>query len=167
MNQPVMLKQANIKDLFKVNYPCYVAPIPENSTRILHIPGELEYKEFDKSYGFVLEGYKVAQGRFYVFDCIPLELWHKKKCNITYEKRLKYLRMITNEIIANYREVIDLNTQLLDNSPELYDYLDNLLTMGYKKVRIMYAYSNYVFGECSNGEYMEVEIEKVIRQRAI
>lgn len=144
-------------DIYSLNYPCYVAGIPEDGVRIVHIPGLFEYSKLESPHGYVLEAYR-TKDKMYVFDCMSLNLWYKNKCMISFEKRLKKLRSILNDYICDPKNVIDLPLVLLDNPAEMSDYLDNLLTMGYKKVRIMYAYGEYVFGECKNQELIEMSI---------
>lgn len=151
-----MQKQPDVTDIYNINYPCYVSPVPEG-TRIIHIPGVMEYQHLDNTYGYVIEGYQTPE-KLYLFDCIPLVLWYKQKCLIAYEDRLKDIRILVNSYIANPKKVIDLNALLIDNQIEMADYLDNLLTQGYKKARIMDANGNYVFGEAKNNEYVEIDL---------
>ena len=149
--QPV---QVNIYD---ISYPCYVAAIPNGAQRIINIPGQSEYKYLEGVKSYVIEAYKTPS-RIYVFDVVPFNLWTKKVCKIPYEKRLKFLRQLCTSQITNFDKVMDLDSTLVDNPYELSDYCEALLTAGFETVRIMDVNGNYVFGECTNGEYMELKL---------
>lgn len=149
--QPI---QPNIYD---ITYPCYVAPIPKNAKRIINIPGESEFQYLEGIKSYVVEAYK-TDSRMFIFDVVPFHLWHKKVCKVPYEKRLKFLRQLCTAQISRFDKVIDLDSTLVDNPFELRDYCDALLTVGFETVRIMDVNGNYVFGECQNGEYMELKL---------
>lgn len=144
-------------NIYDITYPCYIAPIPLNSSRIVNIPGEFEFKHLDTVRSYVVEAYKTPD-RMYVFDCIPFHLWRKKVCKIPYEKRLKFLRELCTAQIAKFDKVIDLDSTLVSNPYELKDYCEALLTAGFQTVRIMDVNGNYIFGECQNCEYMELKL---------
>jgi hypothetical protein len=152
----LMTTQNTNKNIYDISYPCYIAGIPEGE-RIAHIPGSFEYKALEEIYGYVVEGYK-RNDRIYLFDCVPMELWFKQKCFVTYEKRLKTLRRLINEQIGERTLVTDLPMVLCDTHIDTIEYLDNLLTMGYKRARIMYSHGHYVFGESTKDEYIEIEL---------
>lgn len=153
----VMHRQECNINVYDLKYPCYVSPVPLDAQRIVHIPGEFEFNHLDNVAGWVIEAYK-TKDMIYVFDAIPRSLWHKGICRIPFEKRLKYVRTLVTSQIAAFDKVIDLSTVLIDNPIELIDYLDNLLTAGIKVARIMDVDGFYVFGQCTNGEYMELEL---------
>lgn len=154
--KPMTCSNKNV-NIFDINYPCYVSEIPNNSQRILYIPGEFEYKYLDEVRNYVLEGYK-TENQIYLFDTILHSLWKKGVCNISYEKRLKTLHTLCTSQIANFSKVTDLPTLLIENPYEFNDYRESLLTNGIKKVRIMDVNGNYVFGESQNGEYLEADL---------
>lgn len=144
-------------NLYDLNYPVYVSPIPLDSNKITHIPGLYEYKHLDNVYLHVVEGYK-TKDKIYLFDCVPYNLWNKKICNLTYEKRLKTLRTIVYEEVCLPDFVIHLDCVLIDNPVELIDYCENLLTQAYKKVRIMDGNAFYSFAQNDKGESLELEL---------
>lgn len=144
-------------NIYDINYPCYVSGIPKDAQRIAHIPGEFEYKYLDGIISYVLEGYK-TKDRIYLFDVVPLHLWKKGVCRISFELRLKALHKICTAQIADFSKVIDLPALLIDNPFELTDYCEGLLTNGIERVRIMDVNGNYVFGESVNGEFMELKL---------
>lgn len=152
-----MQKQQGQVNIYDIKYPCYVAPVPPEGNRILHVPGEFEYGQLDNVAGWVIEAYK-TKDMLYIFDAVPRSLWFKRICRIPYEKRLKYVRILVTSQIAAFDKVMDLSSVLIDNPAELTDYLDNLLTAGIKVARIMDVDGFYVFGECTNGEYMELDL---------
>lgn len=141
-------------NIYDINYPCYISPIPQGE-RIVHIPGQFEFKYLDNIYSYVIEAYKTAD-KLLIFDTVPLHLWNKKVCHIRYEKRLKYVRELVYGQVANPEKVMDLESVLIDNPAELIDYCDNLLTQGYTKARIMDVNGYYIFGQAQNGEYLEL-----------
>lgn len=143
-------------NIYDINYPCYVSPIPKGE-RIVHVPGQYEFKYLDNIYSFVVEAYKTDE-KLLLFDAVPLYLWQKKICQLRYEKRLKYVRELVYGQVANVEKVMDLESVLIDNPVELTDYCDNLLTQGYAKARIMDVNGHYVFGQAQNGEYLELEL---------
>lgn len=153
MQPQQVLKSTSLYDL---NYPIYVSPIPIG-VKILHIPGQFEYKHLDNVYSYVAEAYK-TDDRIYIFDVIPLNLWQKKVCKINYETRLKYVRKVVYDQIGKPEEVLDLETVLIDNPAELTDYFDNLLSQAYKSVMIHDVNGHYVFGRATNGELLEMEL---------
>lgn len=152
----IMKHQEASVNIWDITYPVYVSPIPKG-LRILHIPGQFEYKYLDNAYSFIVEAYK-NEDKIFIFDAIPYTLWQKQICNISYEKRLKYVREIVYDRIAQPDFVVDLEAVLVDNPAELTDYCDNLLTQGYSKARIMDVRGNYVFGQSINGEYLELKL---------
>lgn len=151
--------EANTKKQFSVydvSYPCYIAGIPEGE-RIIHIPGRYEYKDLEETYGYVIEGYK-TKDKIYLFDCLDVDLWYKSRCDIRYEKRIRMTRAIISESISKRKVVQDLPMVLCDTPIDAIDYLDNLMGQGFEKARIMYSKAYYVFGECQNDEYVEIEL---------
>lgn len=153
---PMTAKDMEI-NIYDINYPCYISGVPLESQRIIHIPGEFEYQHLDGVKSFVIEAYK-TKTRLYLFDVVPLHLWKKGICRISFEKRLKALHQLTTAQISNFDKVIDLAAVLVDNPFELEDYCESLLTKGVERVRIMDVNGNYVFGESVNGEYMELKL---------
>ena len=141
--------------IYDLSYPCYVAGIPAGD-RIIHIPGQFEYKYLADLLSFVIEAYKVGD-KYYVFDTMTLDLWNKQKCQLSYAKRLRVVRSILNDEYANKKHLLDLPMTLIDNVLDLKDYCDNLLTQGYNKIRVMYEHGEYVFGT-ANEEYIEVDL---------
>jgi hypothetical protein len=154
--KPMTCKASEI-NIYDINYPCYLSDIPPDGQRIAHIPGEFEYRYLEGVKSYVIEAYK-TKDKLYVFDVVPLHLWKKSICRIPYEKRLKALHRIVTEQIADFAKVVDLAAVLVENPFELSDYCDGLLTKGTERVRIMDVNGNYVFGECTNGEYMELKL---------
>lgn len=153
----VMTAQNLDVNIYDITYPCYVAGIPPGAKRIIHAPGQFEYTFLDNVRSFVVEAYKTPE-RLYVFDVVPYHLWVKQICQIPFEKRLKFLRTMCTSQISNFDKVMDLPAVLIDTPFKLHEYCDELLTKGYETVRIMDVNGFYVFGECQNGEYMELKI---------
>jgi len=144
-------------NIYDITYPCYVAGIPVDSQRIIHIPGSFEYKYLEGIASYVVEGYK-TKDKIYLFDVIPYNLWVQKVCKLSYEKRLKAVRQICTAQIADFSKVIDLDTVKIDNPHELTEYCENLLTLGHVRARILAADGHYVFGESNNGELLELKL---------
>ena len=148
----------NIKvNIYDINYPCYVAAVPLDSVRVINIPGVYEYKHLDSIFAYVVEAYK-TKDKLYLADSMLTPLWHKQICQIPFEKRIKTVRELTYEVVAKTDHVLDLDYVLIDNPAELNDYIDNLLTYGHTKIRIMDVNGYYVFGESQEGEYYELSI---------
>ncbi len=154
---PVMTKQSKELNVYELSYPCYIAGIPVDSQRILHVPGLYEFKYLDQSYGYVLEGYKTDK-KIFLFDCMPLDLWNKQKCLMEYYKRLRATRRIIVGEIADFEHVLDLPMVECQTPIDTIDFLDNLLTSGFKTARIMSTNGHYVFGDSIDGEFVEVEL---------
>lgn len=153
----VMQPQQGTVNIYDLKYPCYVAAIPNDSTRIVHVPGEFEFQHLDEIFDWVIEAYR-TKDCLYIFDAMPRKLWQKGVCNIPYEKRLKYVRTLVTGVISSFDKVMDLWTVLIDNPVEFKDYCDNLRDGSYKRIRIMDSDGFYVFGECENNEYMEMDL---------
>lgn len=153
-----MQKQPVEVNIFDLSYPIYIAPIPKGATRIINIPGQYEYQHLEEIRSYVIEAYK-TEDKIFIFDVIPYHLWRKEICRISYEKRLRFLRQLVTAQITKFDKVIDLDSVLIDNPHELSDYCDALLTGGYEAVRLMDVNGNYVFGECKNCEYLEMELK--------
>jgi len=158
----IMTKGPSLDSIYNFDYPCYIAGIPAKSDRIIHIPGKFEYKDFDNTFGYVIEGYKVDD-LIYLFDCMQLQLWYKKKCNIFYQKRLSIVRSLVNDEIGLRPFITDLPMVLVDNPGDAKEYMENLLQSGFTSVRVMSPTGYYVFGEVKNKEYLEIDIEQAIR----
>lgn len=156
-----MLKDPIKLSIYDLSYPCYVAAVPLESERIIHVPGLYEYKNLDNTFGFVIEGYR-TKDITYLFDCMKLELWNKKKCLIFYENRLKTLRGMINDEIGRNPQLTDLPMVLVDDPMECKDYCENLLQFGITSVRIMSPTGYYVFGQAKNEEYLEMNLEQKI-----
>lgn len=154
---PVMTKQTTEPSVYDLSYPCYIAGIPEGAERIIHIPGLYEFKYLDEAYGYVVEAYKTKE-QLLIFDCMTLDLWNKQKCFIEYQKRVRKVRELVGSQIANFKKVMDLPMVECETPIDAIDYLDNLLTSGYKKARIMYGYGHYIFGDSVDGEYVEIDL---------
>lgn len=144
-------------NIYDINYPCYVAAIPLNSSRIIHIPGVYEYKYLDNIFAYVVEAYK-TEDKLYLADTMLSVLWHKQICQIPFEKRVRAVRELVYDVVANTEHVLDLDYVLIDNPAEYNDYVENLLELGYKTIRIMDVNSYYIFGEALDGEYYEINI---------
>ncbi len=152
-----MQKQNKDLSVYDFTYPCYIAGIPEDSQRIIHIPGQFEYTGLDYTFGYVMEGYK-TKDKIYVFDCMKLDYWEKSRCDKEYYKRLINLRKVITGEIADFKKVIDLPMVLCDTPIDAVDYLDNLLDSGYKSARVMSADGYYIFGDAVDGEFIEVSL---------
>lgn len=148
------LKETTIYD---ISYPCFVMGIPEDSNRIIHIPGQFEFKDLDKTFGYVLEGYK-TKDKLYLFDGMSLNLWNKKVCMIEYYKRLRHVRKILIGEIADFTRVIDLPMVECETPIDAIDFLDNLMDLGYKRAKIMSSNGYYIFGNALDGECVEIEL---------
>jgi hypothetical protein len=146
--------EANLYDL---NYPLYVVPVKSQAVDVLHIPGVFEYKELEPSFLHTLHAYK-EEGVYYVYDAIPINLWHKQVCHISYEERRKKVIEAVYSYISQPKAVQEASSVLIDNPAELIDYCDNLLTQGFKSAKLYDKSGHYVFGQVHNGECLEITL---------
>lgn len=70
--------------------------------------------------------------KFYIFDVIPLVDWENQVCTRPYKARIKDIRVITNELIAEPRKVIDVHTEEVHSASEAIEYYKKYLTKGYE-----------------------------------
>lgn len=70
--------------------------------------------------------------KYHVYDCIPINDWENQKCNISYTDRLKDLRSIVNESIADYKKVIDAPTDKVSSAAEVVEIYKKYLKSGYE-----------------------------------
>jgi hypothetical protein len=153
----IMTKQSGLVNIFDITYPCYVSSIPVDSKRVIYIPEQSKYQFLDIIDDWVIEGYRTNE-KIYLCDCLPIQDWNRKKSNIPFSQRIRYVRNLVNSVIGNYSKVSDLPTQLIDNPLEMTNYIKEALTTEIKTIRILDRDKNYVFGECENNEYLELEI---------
>jgi len=70
--------------------------------------------------------------KYVVFDCIPIKDWDKQKCTIPYEERLKILREVLNDQVADYKRIIDVATDKCNNAKEVKDLYKKYLNNNYE-----------------------------------
>jgi DNA ligase-1 len=70
--------------------------------------------------------------KYVVYDCVPSKDWEKQTCTIPYEIRLKTLRSLLNDTIADYTKVIDIANDLVDDSKQAIEIYKKYLKNGYE-----------------------------------
>lgn len=70
--------------------------------------------------------------KYVVYDCLPAKDWEQQKTKVTYEVRLKNLREVLNNQIADYKKVIDIPNDLVNTSGEAVDLYKEYLKKGYE-----------------------------------
>ncbi len=70
--------------------------------------------------------------KYVVYDCIPTKDWEAQKTKLTYEMRLKNLREVLNNQIADYKKVIDIANDLVNTSGEAVELYKKYLKSGYE-----------------------------------
>jgi len=70
--------------------------------------------------------------KFHVWDAMPVQDWERQKCNLPYEERLKLVRKILNNIVADYQKVIDIPNDIVNSSKEAVDLYKKYLKDGYE-----------------------------------
>lgn len=153
----VMKAKTETPNLTRIAYPCYVNPIPKGE-RVLYIPGinHIEqFPELERVSEYVIEGY--LTDKFLAFDCMTVDEFMARKCEATYEERLRKLRQILNDQIADYTKVIDLPTDKVETPKEIKDLYKEYLTDGCEGIILRSVDATYHFGVCENAEVMELK----------
>lgn len=73
--------------------------------------------------------------KFNIFDCIPVDDWNNKDCNVKYDERIKQLRLIVNTL-GDYNKFIDVSTDTVNTPKELLKIYKNYLEKGYEGVML-------------------------------
>jgi hypothetical protein len=137
-------------DISNLNYPCYIAPLVEESdTRWINL-----------NFHLIKCNYNKDENKYYCYDCIFEEDWQKERCTETYEERLRTLRTILAHE-GDYKHYIDYVIKV-ENPTELIASYKELLTSGHKGARIFDADGFYCFDKVTNGEYWELFPRKVV-----
>lgn len=144
-------------DITNISYPCYVSPIYTN--RIIYIPSNdglglkniagqsipNPFLKLQTIKNFVLEGYAVDKHLKFI-DCIPLQDFNAKKCQLIYEDRLRLLRGILNDTLADYSKYKEVPNYVAYYPNDIKQLYSQLLTEGCKGVTIMDVDGFYTFG---------------------
>lgn len=144
-------------DITNLAYPCYISPIYD--TKIIYIPEPTtlglrdltgnpipnKFLKLQKITQYVLEGYLVGTQLKFI-DCIPLKDFKRNKCNTIYEDRLRLLRAILNDSLADYTKYAEIPNDLVYNAYQLKSSYAMSLTQGHKGVTIIEVDSPYTFG---------------------
>ena len=70
--------------------------------------------------------------KFYVYDCLPIKDWQNQSTKLSYVDRLKLVRSIVNDTVANYSKVIDSPTDLVESPSEVVEIYKKYLKNGYE-----------------------------------
>lgn len=70
--------------------------------------------------------------KYIVYDCVPINDWNKKECSIEYIDRLVKIREIINEQICDYKKVIDISNDEVENIYELKEKYKEHLTNNFE-----------------------------------
>lgn len=81
--------------------------------------------------------------KYVVFDCIPKKDWDNKQCNIPYNERLKLLRQILNDKVADYKKVIDIASDEVESPIEVKELYSKYLKKGYEGVMLRHKEGLY------------------------
>jgi DNA ligase-1 len=71
------------------------------------------------------------QLKYNVYDAIPALDWLAQKSKLDYSDRLKLLRSVVNNV-ANYKKVIDVSTDLVEDASEVVEIYKKYLKQGYE-----------------------------------
>ena len=74
--------------------------------------------------------------KFVVYDCMPVDEWDKESSDTPYEDRLKQLRQLLNDRVANYKRVLDISCDIVESAAEAVKLYRKYLTNGYEGVMI-------------------------------
>lgn len=144
-------------DLMKVNLPSYSAGIKSTWLHIIHIPGKYEYDNLDLAFGVVLFGYK-TETKILLYDCVPLDLWYKKRCDIIYAERLKELRSIINEQIQLPLRVLDLPMQEYHTPAEMASEAELDVIEGFDLLKVIDSNSYFDFNNLNGSNARNIKI---------
>lgn len=89
--------------------------------------------------------------QFIIFDAIPIQDWNDRKCSLKYSERLTLLRKITN-YINDRPKILDVPTDIVNNSAELVVIYKELLTKGLEGAMIKKSYGLYKWGRIGSGK---------------
>jgi ATP-dependent DNA ligase len=70
--------------------------------------------------------------KFVVYDCIPVLDWDHQSCKKEYQERIKSIREVLNDSIADYKKVIDIPNDLVQTSGEAIAIYKKYLKEGYE-----------------------------------
>lgn len=77
-----------------------------------------------------------AKLKYVVYDCVPDKDWKAQGCKLTYNERLTLLRGILNDRVADYAKVIDIASDVVDDSGGLIELYKGYLKQGYEGAMI-------------------------------
>ena len=105
------------------------------------------------------EGAEIKDLVFVVYDCIPIEDFKLQKSSLQYEDRLKLLRSVLNEQVADFTKVIDISTDKVDSPLEIRELYKKYLKNDYEGVIIRRVDGNYKFGRSTikGGELIKLK----------
>lgn len=79
--------------MHNIKYPCYIGPFFNEAEIVIHIPGKQEIFKFINH--FVLFTLK-KDDRYYIFDCMSILEFERKKEIPSYDKRVIEVRNLAN-----------------------------------------------------------------------
>jgi hypothetical protein len=91
-----------------------------------------------------------SKTKFYVFDCLPQELWASKNGKLPYQKRLQLARSLIGAYIADYSKVIDVATDLVQEPKDVLKFYGNYLKKGLPGIIIRDPNENYYWKRLGN-----------------
>ena len=102
--------------------------------------------------------------KFIVYDCMPKVDWETQKCLKPYHERLKLLRTVLNDKVANYKKVIDIPNDLVQNAAEAVDLYKKYLKQGYEGVMLKASEGLYKWKRVTvnSGEMLKLKPFKTI-----
>jgi DNA ligase-1 len=74
--------------------------------------------------------------KYIVYDCLPEKDWCSQKSNIAYQDRLTNLREILNDRVADYKKVIDISSDIVNQASEVLPLYKKYLKNGYEGIMI-------------------------------
>jgi len=107
--------------------------------------------------------------KFIVYDCIPLKDWENEVCTISYEDRLKTLRRILNNQVADYKKVIDVPNDICDTPKEVKDLYKKYLSEEYEGAMIKAINGKYQWKRVTvkSGEVLKLKPFKSLDMRIV
>ena len=153
----LMTAKNELPNLTQLNYPCYVSPLP-SIPKVVYIPDVNEFEDFSilsQLRNWVIEGY-IIDNKFMAIDCMDVDHWIDSSCKRTCEERLKDLRFLVSHM-GEYDKFSVLPVDIVHDASEIKALYASYLTDGYEGAIIKNVEATYHFGECENGEIVELK----------
>lgn len=91
-----------------------------------------------------------SKTKFYVFDCLPQELWVNKNGKVPYQKRLQLARSLIGAYISDYSKVIDVATDLVQEPKEVLEIYEKYLKKNINGIIVRDPNENYYWKRLAN-----------------